>query len=142
MSANTLKECKKPMTKEINKILRVNLLQMGAKQPKYRVTIEDMDKNEILYRVESFAGVIASMETQPEFTQELNRQGVEDIAVVARMQKLAWGHPMLSLTCLDQLKEAIRPHLGAIRDFVTQVKKENDSSEKKQTNKPNTTSGN
>lgn len=118
----------------INKLLKVNLLQIGAKQPRYKVTIEDMEKNEILYQVESFAGVIASMETQPKFHQELSQMGVPDIAVVARMQKLAWGHPMLSLTCLDQLKEAIRPHLGAIRDFVTKTMQENNSDSKKKPN--------
>ncbi len=131
------------MTKKpINKLLKVNLLQLNAKQPKFRVTIEDMDKNEILYQVESFAGVVASMETTPEFTEEISQMGVPDIAVVARMQKLAWGHPMLSLTCLDQLKEAIRPHLGAIRDFVTKVQQENDLQPKKQSNSTNTKSGN
>jgi len=128
--------------KPINKLLKVNLLQMGAKQPRYRVTIEDMDKNEILYRVESFAGVIASMENQPTFQQEMNSLGSPDIAVVATMQKLAWGHPILSLTCLDQLKEAIRPHLGAIRDFVTKVQQENDLQPKKPSNSTNTKSGN
>jgi len=110
----------------INKLLKVNLLQIGAKQPRYKVTIEDLDKQEILYQVESFAGVICTMETQPEFTKEINQMGVPDMTVVARAQKLAWGHPMLSLWCLDQLKEAIRPHLTAIRKFVEQTMSKNE----------------
>ena len=109
----------------INKILKVNLLQIGAKNPRYKVTIEDLEKNEILYQVESFAGCIATMETQPNFTLEMSQMGLPDIATVARMQKLAWGHPMLALTCLDQLKEAIRPHLMSIRKFVEQTMREN-----------------
>lgn len=129
------------MTKKINKLLKVNLLQIGAKQPRYRVTIEDMDKNEVLYRVESFAGVVASMESQPELHQELSMQGVPDIAVVATMQKLAWGHPLLALTCLDQLKEAIRPRLNEIRKFVSETMSENanrDNTKNGSSEKPNT----
>jgi len=117
------------MTKKINKLLKVNLLQIGAKQPRYRVTIEDMDKNEILYRVESFAGVVSTMETQPEFQQEVSLQGKEDVAIVAQAQKLAWGHPVLSLWCLDQLKEAIRPRLNEIRKFVNETLSENSNRE-------------
>lgn len=126
MTVNTLKEYKKPMTKKtINKILKVNKLQIGAKNPRYRVTIEDMDKEEIIYQVESFAGVISTMETSPEFQREVNQQDQQDMAMIAVAQKLAWGHPVLSLWCLDQLKEAIRPHLEEVRKFVKDTMDQN-----------------
>lgn len=105
----------------VNKLLKVDLFSLDAEQPRYEVTIKDKRTGETLYQVESFAGVIASMETTPEMYEEVNMQGAKDVAVVARMQKLAWGHPMLALTCLDQLKEAIRPHLEKIRKFVSQT---------------------
>lgn len=117
----------------INKIKKINLLQIGAKTPRFKVTIEDMDKKEVIYQMESFAGVICSMETQPEFTKEMSQMGVPDLTIVARAQKLAWGHPMLALWSLDQLKEAIRPHLMTIKKFVEQTMSENSE---KQSEKP------
>ena len=109
----------------INKLKKINLLELGAKQPRYRVTVKDLVSHKILYQVESYAGVVSTMETQPEFSLEMSQMGVPDLVTVARLQKLAWGHPMLALTCLDQLKEAIKPHLDEIREFVTRTMTEN-----------------
>lgn len=113
------------MTKKINKLKNINKMELKADRPRYLVTIKDLDKNEILYQVESFAGVVSTMETTPDIVRETNSKGQDDIAVIAVAQKVAWGHPMMALWCLDQLKEAIRPRLAEIREFVQRTMKDN-----------------
>ena len=106
-----------------------------------------MDKNRVLYRVESFGSSSVNGD-QPELHQELSMQESQTHSSSSDNAETSVGTLLLALTCLDQLKEAIRPRLNEIREIRErddeqkrqQRQYENGSSEKTQHSK-NSTNG-
>jgi len=79
----------------INKLKNKMVIEVGRPQKKYRVTIEDLETGEILYRWESFSGMGCSVEQVTKFG--LDMEGVHQI--------FGWGHPMSQFYAFDQIKQ-------------------------------------
>ncbi len=79
----------------INKISRKFQIEVGKPQKKYRVTVEDLETGETLYRWESFSDMGCSVEQVKSFGLEM--EGVHQI--------YGWGHPMAQFYAMDQMKK-------------------------------------
>jgi len=98
------------MSDQINKLDNKMMLEFNRPQKKYRVTLEDVETGEVLYRWLSYGGLGCSVEQVRSFGAEIEGQH----------QIFAWGHPMIQWYGLDQQQKWFQAH-GA--NFVDVLEK-------------------
>ncbi len=114
----------------INKIKNIDEMKLKINKKQFRITIENLETGEIVYQNESYAGIVTTMENKPIFQKEMIN-GQEELTCQANMQKLAWGSPILALTCLDQAKQSLMPKLKEALRTAQKILNSNSSEKNK-----------